>query len=81
MEHGGGEDASTGEKEKAVFGTEEVREVGCGEAQIGLAFRSEGMFQPWKRGSGLAWKVPVRRFLWERTLRARLRVEVETGAD
>ena len=37
--------------------------------------------QTWKRVSCLAWKVTVRSFLWERTLRARLRVEVETGAD
>ena len=43
LERGGGEDTSMGEKAKAGFGTETVREGGCGEAQIGLAFGSEGM--------------------------------------
>jgi hypothetical protein len=43
VERGGGEDASAREQEKAGFGIEAVREIGCGEAEIGLAFGSEGM--------------------------------------
>jgi hypothetical protein len=43
VERGGGEGASAGEQEKAVFGTEAVREVECREAQSGLACGSEGM--------------------------------------
>ena len=69
MERGGGEGAFAGEKETAGFGTEEVREVGCGEAESGLAC-GRACAQTWKRVSCLAGKVTVQSFLWERTLRA-----------
>ena len=50
------EDAVAGEKENAVFGTEEVREGGCGEAEIGLACGSEGMFPDVEAGGLLGWE-------------------------
>jgi hypothetical protein len=57
---GGG--AFTGEKEHAVFGTEEVIEVGCGEAKDGLTFEDQWASPTWKRVACLAWKVTVRSF-------------------
>ena len=56
MERGGGEGAFAGEKEKAVFGMEEVREGGCGEAEIRLACGSEGMFPDVEAGGLLGWE-------------------------
>lgn len=44
MQRRGGEGALAGEKEAAVFGTEEVVEFGWGEAEVGFVFGGEGAF-------------------------------------
>ena len=62
LKRGGGEGSAAGEQETAGFGTEAVREVGCGEAQSGLACGSEGMCPAVKEGVRLGLEGPLAEF-------------------